>query len=163
MNEYFKRIQNLVYNQLNLTVSEFSIDVESKSYDACQFTLNGLHIISRHAKITPKKIGQFVTCWTRDKNGITVPFNESDTIDYFVVSVSSGVYFGQFVFPKSVLITQGILSTEDRDGKRAFRVYPEWDVPQSKQAIQTQQWQLEYFYQIHDDIDLKSASKLYTI
>ncbi|WP_299779108.1 MepB family protein [uncultured Formosa sp.] len=163
MNNCIKHIQNQVYNDLGLSISDYNTDVESKAYSACQFRLNGRNIISRHAKITPKKVGQFVTFWKRNKNGITVPFNESDTIDFFTVSVSYGAYFGQFVFPKSVLIAQGILSTKDRDGKRAFRVYPEWDVPQSKQAIKTQQWQLDFFYQIHDETDYKSASDLYTI
>lgn len=32
----------------------------------------------------------------------------------------------------------------------AIRVYPSWDNPVSKAAIQTQQWQLDYFFEVND-------------
>nr|WP_144503386.1 MepB family protein [Bacillus pumilus] len=38
-----------------------------------------------------------------------------------------------------------ILKTDTTKGKMAMRVYPSWDKPASKQAIETQKWQLEYF------------------
>ena len=44
---------------------------ESTEYNACSYTVNGQKIIERTAKITPKKIGQFVTCWKRNIDGIT--------------------------------------------------------------------------------------------
>ena len=52
---------------------------------------------------------------------------------------------GVFKFSKEVLIKHGIVSTEKKDGKRGFRVYPIWDKTTSKQAIKAQIWQLEYF------------------
>ncbi|WP_172255041.1 MepB family protein [Saccharibacillus deserti] len=52
---------------------------------------------------------------------------------------------GQFVFPKEVLLRQNILRTASAKGKMAIRVYPEWENPTSRQAVQTQKWQLEYF------------------
>lgn len=36
----------------------------------------------------------------------------------------------------------------------AIRVYPSWDRPTSKQAMETQQWQLPYF------INMSSPNKL---
>ena len=69
--------------------------------------------------------------------------------------------FGQFVFPKPVLVKKGIISTESKEGKRAFRVYPDWDIAKNKQAAQTQKWQLDYFYEINDLTDLHKVSKLY--
>ncbi len=65
--------------------------------------------------------------------------------------------FGQFVFPKYVLIKKGIISTENKEGKRAFRVYPKWDVTKNKQAERTQKWQLNYFYEINNSTDLKKV------
>ena len=69
---------------------------------------------------------------------------------------------GQFVFPKSVLIAKGIISTTTKEGKRGFRVYPSWDVAKSKQAIKTQQWQLDYFWILNEDTDLGKVKALYS-
>jgi len=64
------------------------------------------------------------------------------------VFVRNDSHFGVFVFSRSVLISQGIISTEKKEGKRAFRVYPPWDIPTSQQAAKSQKWQLEYFLEI---------------
>ena len=69
--------------------------------------------------------------------------------------------FGQFVFPKAVLIKKGIISTDKKEGKRAFRVYPIWDNANNKQAERTQKWQLDYFYEINDSTNLKKVADLY--
>lgn len=150
-----------IYKNCFLQITNFKLETESKEYDGCQFELNNLRVISRTAKITPKKAGQFVTFWKRNKNGIIEPFQENDAIDFYVVNVKSKQSFGQFVFPKSVLIKQGIISTENKEGKRAFRVYPSWDIPKSKQAEQTQKWQLNYFYKINETTDIDRVIKLY--
>lgn len=152
-----------VYNPLNLMISNLQIDAESKEYDACKIELNGFSIISRTAKITPKKAGQFVTFWKRSAEGPIEPFDESDDIDFFVVNIHFEEKFGQFVFPKAVLVKRGIISTLKKEGKRAFRVYPSWDVVESKQAMQSQKWQLEYFGEIDDDADLERVLKLYQV
>ncbi len=135
--------------------------MESREYDACQFELNGLKIISRNAKITPKKVGQFVTFWKRIENGPIEPFNVTDRIDFYVVNVQDENKFGQFVFPKSVLIKKGIISTKKKEGKRAFRVYPNWDMVKNKQVERTQKWQLDFFYQIDDSLDFNRVVELY--
>ncbi len=70
---------------------------------------------------------------------------------------------GQFVFSKSVLIDKGIISTEKREGKRVFRVYPKWDVAKNKQAQLSQQWQLKYFYEINNLTDLNKVNELYIV
>lgn len=137
-----------VYNPLNLAISNLQIDAESKEYDACRYQLNGFKIISRTAKRTPKKVGQFVTFWKRNAAGPIEPFEENDEFDFFVVNVHCEEKSGQFVFPKSILIQKGIISTDKKEGKRAFRVYPSWDVVESKQGTQSQKWQLEYFEEI---------------
>ena len=118
---------------------------EAKEYYGCSYELDGLKIIERTAKITPKKIGQFVTCWKRNVNGITEPYKDSDEFDFFIIKVFYENSTGYFKFPKTALIKNGIVSTEKKDGKRGFRVYPIWDKPTSKQAIKTQNWQLKYF------------------
>ncbi len=128
---------------------------------ACQFELNGKKVISRNAKITPKKVGQFVTFWKRSKIGPIEPFNENDPISYYIVNVVRKDELGQFVFPKSILITKGIITTKKKEGKRGFRVYPIWDIVKNRQAERTQKWQLEYFYKVSSSTDLKRVSLLY--
>ena len=49
------------------------------------------------------------------------PLEVSDKIDFFVVNVKTETKFGQFVFPKSILIEKGIIS-DKKEGKRAIRV-----------------------------------------
>lgn len=150
-----------IYDKCSLEMSDFIAETEGKEYNACRFQLNGLNILSRNAKVTPRKVGQFVTFWKRNGNGLIEPFGESDQIDFYTVNVRSEKEFGQFVFPKSLLIKKGILSTEKKEGKRAFRVYPIWDTVKSKQAEKTQKWQMNCFYQINSSTDLKKVTELY--
>ena len=114
-------------------------------YRGCSYDINGIKIIERTAKITPKKVGQFVACWKRNTDGITAPYKDTDEFDYFFIKTAFKNKTGLFKFSKNTLIQHGILSTENKEGKRGFRVYPIWDKPTSKQAIKTQQWQLKYF------------------
>jgi hypothetical protein len=125
--------------------TNYKENIESKEYYACSYTIDGMNVLERTAKITPKKIGQFVTCWKRNIDGITEPYKETDAIDFFIIKVNSTENSGEFKFTKVALIKHGILSTVTKDGKRGFRVYPIWDTPTSKQALKTQSWQLHYF------------------
>lgn len=154
-------IKTDIYDKCALEISGFINEQESKEYDACRFKLNGLYIISRNAKITPKKVGQFVTFWKRNESGPIEPFCEVDRIDFYVVNVRTENEFGQFVFPKSVLINKGIISTNKREGKRAFRVYPSWNTAKNNQAERNQKWQLNYFYEINDSTDFNKVAELY--
>ncbi len=104
-------------------------------------------VISRVAKITPTKNGQFVTFWKRSFEGPIIPYDVSDPFDLLVVSVKNAEQCGRFVFPKDILVKQGVISSGTQEGKRAFRVYPPWDIPESKQAAKTQAWQLSYFFE----------------
>lgn len=144
-----------VYDKYGLNKSNFQFEKESNSYGASRFELNGRKVICRNSKITLKKVGQFVTFWKRSANGIIEPFEETDPIEFYIVNVRTDQEFGQFVFPKSVLINKGILSTTKKEGKRALRVYPKWDIAKNKQAKRAQKWQLDYFYEISDIIALK--------
>ncbi|SFF98756.1 MULTISPECIES: MepB family protein [Salegentibacter] len=161
MDDHLNRIKTEIYEKCGLKISDFLLETESKEYEACRFDLNGRNIINRNAKITPKKVGQFVTFWKRIANGPIEPFNENDQFDFFTVNVKSENQFGQFVFPKSVLIKKGIISTDKKEGKRAFRVYPSWVIANNKQAERTQKWQLNYFYEITYTTDSKKVLRLY--
>ena len=151
------QVKELVYDKCNFKFSNLVIDSESEEYLACFFKLNSCQIIHRLSKITPTKIGQFVTIWKRNDKGITAPFDYSDNFNFIIITSKSGENLGQFVFPKSVLLEKGIISNNNTSGKRGIRVYPPWDIPTSKQAEKTQNWQTKYFYSIKDnsiDFDL---------
>lgn len=162
MDKCLLQVKEKVYDKIEFELSDFEIEPESKEYDACQFQLNGLNIVCRRAKVTPKKVGQFVTFWKRKGSGVIEPFNETDRIDFFIVNVLTDNRLGQFVFPKSVLIKKGIISTDAKEGKRGFRVYPKWDVTGNKQAEITQSWQLNYFYELGEKVNLKRVIELYS-
>lgn len=156
--EQFKRL----LNNNNYEIRDYKVEPEGKAYAACQFTLNRNRIICRTAKQTPKKIGQFVTFWKRDKDGVTVPFHVYDRVDFFIVLARTEKDFGHFAFPKSILIEKEILSTDKKIGKRGFRVYPPWEFATNKQATQTQKWQLEFFHEMAKTTNLKKALELNT-
>ncbi|TNE70368.1 MepB family protein [bacterium] len=163
MNHNLIRIKREIYDKCCFEMSNFKTELEGSEYDACQFELNGLRIVSRSAKITSKKTGQFVTFWKRSERGPIEPFNEYDPIDFYIVNTQNENRLGQFVFPKSILIKKGIISTEKKEGKRGFRVYPKWDIVSNKQALETQKWQLDYFYEINDSTDLKKVANSYWV
>lgn len=145
--EDFLYIKKLFSEIDNMEISHPTIELESAEYGACRFLLNNSSILFRTAKITPTKTGQFVVLWKRINQGPIQPFDQTDLIDLFIISVRKENHFGLFIFPKSVLITKEIVS-DKKEGKRAIRVYPSWDVTTSKQAQKTQQWQLDYFLEI---------------
>ena len=119
---------------------------ESKDYNAAQFRVNNHRILFRTAKITPKKIGQFVTLWKRSNNGPIQPFDMTDPFDFIVVEIISDRGKGYFIFPKNILCEKAIFSTNNKEGKRAMRVYAPWDKTDNAQAKKTQAWQIKYFF-----------------
>lgn len=159
-----KVVKELVYDKCGFDLTNLKQNSESIEYGACSFGLNGKTVQYRISKITPTKNGQFVTIWKRNKDGITEPFDILDDLDFIIITSKSGNNFGQFIFPKSVLADNGIITRNGKEGKRGIRVYPPWDIPTSKQAIKTQSWQTEYFLTIKNDnsTDLDLGKKLLT-
>jgi hypothetical protein len=154
-------IKECVYNPCNFKFANFKAAKKSVEYGACSFEVNRLKVIARSAKITPKKVGQFVVIWKRKDDGPTEPYDIADLFDLLVINSRSDQHFGQFIFPKSVLLKYGIISNGSKDGKRGIRVYPPWDNPNNKQAEKTQQWQLNFFLSLDIPVDLQKARSLY--
>lgn len=150
-----KNVDELIFLPLGLKLLNVEEDIEAKDYSGCSFVLNHLNIKFRTAKITPTKTGQFVTIWKRNEKGETAPFDSTDAFDFYLISASTDNDKGIFIFPKEVLIEKGILSCDQKIGKRGIRVYPSWDLAESKQAKATQKWQAEYF------VDLSQAEESY--
>jgi hypothetical protein len=155
-------VKKRVYDECNFDFNNLKLNEESKEYGACSFDLDGKKIQHRVSKITPTKMGQFVTIWKRNPKGTTEPFDLSDEIDFIIITSRSGDHLGQFIFPKQVLADKGIITQNGQSGKRGIRVYPPWDVPRNKQAMKTQSWQFNYFLVIKTDgsTDIDLAKKL---
>jgi hypothetical protein len=159
-----KIAKELVYDKCCFDLTAPKLHTESTEYGACSFRLNGKTIQHRVSKITPTKAGQFVTIWKRNKDGLTEPFEVSDDIDFIIITARSGNNFGQFIFPKSALADNAIITRHGKEGKRGIRVYPPWDTATNKQAEKTQNWQTKYFLTIKTDniTELDWTKKLFT-
>ncbi|MFI5205624.1 MAG: MepB family protein [Candidatus Paceibacterales bacterium] len=153
--------QKLAYEPNGLHCGALIQEPESHDYGACEFKMNGHSIKFRAAKITPTKVGQFVTLWKRIGNGPIMPFDMADQIDVFVISARKDNHLGQFIFPKELLLQKGFVSKYGKGGKRAMRVYPPWDITDSSQAKKTQNWQLLYFVEIQPTMDTGKIQKLF--
>lgn len=154
--------KELLYIPSGFDFTELQEELESAEYEAFNFKIDGKQVKYRSAKITPTKTGQFVTLWKRNQKGTIEPFDYSDAIDFVIISVKKEELFGQFIFPKAILLEKGIFSTEKKEGIRATRVYPPWDETTSKQAQKTQKWQLDYFCNISPKKDLEQFKRLIT-
>ena len=158
-----KVVKELVYDKCGFVLTNLKQNVESKEYGACTFELNNKIIQQRVSKITPTKTGQFVSIWKRNKDGITEPFDNLDNFDFVIITARNEEKFGQFIFPKSVLLDKGIITGNGKKGKLGIRVYPPWDTATNKQAEKTQLWQTKYFLTIdsNDKTNLNFAKLLF--
>ena len=147
---------------------------ESSKYEALVFSLNHLNIVYRKGKVTPDRPGAFLAVWQRpllrniDGNK-PIPL-KSNELDYLFVQVESHSNIttndilesrpmhGIFIFPVSLLIDKGIVSSSKSKGKTGFRVFPPWSDDRgvagtkvfSESGKKTQRWQLPYFLKFND-------------
>lgn len=143
--------QDVLYATCGLIITGFAAEGESAEYYAHSYQVNGKKIRFRIAKKTPTKTGWFVAIWKRNAQGITVPYDSGDAVDFFVITIIDQGKVGQFIFPKSLLVEKNIFATSKKDGKRGIRVYSPWDATESVQAAKTKAWQSIYFVDITSD------------
>lgn len=129
----------------NKKITDFVTDAECSEYSGCSFKLDDLKVKYRQAKITPKKVGLFVTLWKRNTENKTEPFNVNDPFDFYIIAVKQEDNFGFFIFSKDILSEKNILTNSKKGGKRGFRVYPDWTETTNNQATKTKAWQTNYF------------------
>jgi len=144
-------VKSSVYDQYGLNLEDLELGKESAEYEACSSKLNGYSIQHRTSKTTPTKTGQFTAIWKRNQDGVTAPFDVSDDIDFMIITSKRGSHLGQFIFPKAILVEQGVISQHEKGGKRGIRVYPPWDIVSNKQAERSQNWQIRYFLNIGEN------------
>lgn len=144
-------VNQMIYEPNDLTVESIQEEKQNSAYGAGTFQLSSRTVRFRVAKITPAKAGQFVAFWEKDENNKNQPYSYEEAPDLLVITTfTNHEEFGQFIFPKEILFKQNILKSTLTKGKMAIRVYPEWDKPTSKQAMETQKWQLPYFVNMSD-------------
>lgn len=162
MTEIIQKFEDFVLKSMNLSISKLEKDLECDECVGYNFNVNEFSIKFRKAKITPKKVGQFVTLWKRNAAKHTESFNENDVFDYYIIATEEDSKLGFYIFPKSILIEKNILTSIKKEGKRGFRVYPNWVKPENKQAEKTQNWQQDYFVEIdNQQIDLNKVKSLF--
>lgn len=144
-----KEIQSFLSTLWNKTIDNITFDKEAHDYFGCDFELNERKIKFRKAKVTPKKEGLFVTLWKRNSNKITEPYHIDDDTAYYIIAVEERENSGLFIFPKTILEQQHILSNHKKEGKRGFRIYPTWSKTANKQAQQSQKWQIMFFVNLN--------------
>lgn len=162
MKEVLIRFENSISKILGQKLTNITQDQECEEYSGFNIEINQLKLKFRKAKITPKKAGQFVTLWRRNSEKQTEPFNETDNFDFYIIAAEQEEKFGFFIFPKNVLIVRQILTTNQKEGKRGFRVYPDWTKTENKQAEKTQTWQTNYFINLTNN-EQKNIEKLKAI
>ena len=131
------KVDKFFLEAVSLQCSNLIQDKEAKDYLGCSFNIGNRYVKCRKAKITPKKSGFFVTLWKRNEEHKSEPYNASDKYDFYMILTEEHENYGFFLFPKNELIKRKILSTEMKEGKRGFRVYPNWVNTANEQARKT--------------------------
>ena len=94
--EEFVKIIKSYYNGIEKLVWEN----HNNEYLACTVKLKEHTHRVRLAKITQKKIGQFVSVWEKNTNNINQRFSNCESLEYLSIFVLFDNKKGVFVFPK---------------------------------------------------------------
>lgn len=153
-NDTIRDLNNIVYKPNNLMITNLKEEKQNAEYAGCLFHLNNKTIRFRKSKVTPNKIGQFVSFGRKMKICRNRAFSYEAAPDLLVITCIADNKLGQFIFPKEVLLKEKILRTQSQTGKMAMRIYPVWDTTVSNQAKRSQTWQLHYFVDLSDSNNL---------
>lgn len=157
--EYVLRtIMNIFESEEELLLKK---EAQNIDYEGATFQFKHHAYRTRMAKLTPKKKGYFVAVWEKAINGTNQAYRYDDSPDKLIVSVIDGEKCGQFIFPKQILLSKGILKNDKQKGKMAFRVYPSWVTNLNATATKTQLWQSDYFIDISLGFDVKKMKEMY--
>ncbi|MCM3071903.1 MULTISPECIES: MepB family protein [Staphylococcus] len=155
-------------NKMDEMVNDFSpvnfeIEKWNREYEGFNFSLTHHTFKSRLAKKTPKKTGYFVAMWQKNEIAKNIPFNCENSKDYLIINIIDGARTGQFIFPKDILLANGIITSTKHKGKMAMRVYPHWESNLNKTALKTQKWQSPYFLDLSTTFNEKDICTYYEI
>src|SRR6478752_10602638 len=95
------------YKPNQFVIKAIREEAQNSDYGAGIFQLNSKSIRFRVAKTTPNKVGQFVSFWEKDAAHKNQAFSYGKATDLLVINTfTSTNRFGQFIFPKEVLLKQ---------------------------------------------------------
>ena len=134
---------------------------QNSDYEGFLLQINNHVYRTRLAKLTPKKKGYFVAVWEKDSTGTNQAYNYEESPEKLIVSIIDGEKRGQFIFPKDVLLTYGVLKNSKQKGKMALRVYPSWITDLNETAKKTQAWQVLYFIDLSDRYEIEKLKEMY--
>jgi len=142
-----QNILNII-NKLYKNIQHIQINIQNnnKDYYASEFIINNKKICFRKGKITPTKLGHFVSLW-KINNNINVPYDINDNYDKYIFYVEDKLKSGFFVFTKKELLENKILSDNINKikGKLGFRLYAPWYNVKNNTAKNTQILQIKHF------------------
>ncbi|MEN1936026.1 MepB family protein [Paenibacillus sp. 102] len=163
-NNTLEKLDKMIYIPNNLLITNLKEEKQNSEYAGGIFQLNNKTIRFRVSKITPNKVGQFVSFWEKNENMKNQAFSYESSPDLLVITCIDDNKLGQFIFPKETLVKEKILKTQSEKGKMAMRVYPIWDKPVSNQAKKSQKWQLHYFIDLSDieNLSIDNLLNLYS-
>lgn len=127
------------------SIQNLLVEEQNQAYEGLTFELNDETYRSRLAKKTPNKKGYFVVFWEKNRQNNNQPYAFESAPNQLIVLILDEEKQGVFLFPKKVLLEQGILRDETTKGKMAIRVYPTWENELNVSAQRTQKWQEAYF------------------
>ncbi|MDA9472355.1 MepB family protein [Enterococcus sp. 5H] len=154
-------ISKLIYQISQSSLENVILEEQNKDYEGAFFTIGKHSFRSRKGKRTPKKQGYFVVFWEKDTLNNNKAYDFVRAPDKLIITIFDEDKRGQFIFPKELLAEKNILSTENKQGKMALRVYPDWVTSLNKTASMTQKWQLPYFLNLSETYDSQLLKQLY--
>ncbi|MEB7792166.1 MepB family protein [Enterococcus faecalis] len=146
---------------ISVKMTDLQLETQNSEYEGFTFIANNHTYRSRLAKITPKKVGYFVTFWEKDVSNKNQAYSYQESPDSVIITIIDGEKVGQFLFPKEILLQKSVLRYNDCPGKMAIRVYPTWVTGLNATARKTQKWQSQYFIDLSITIDSKTLKSLY--
>lgn len=157
-------LMRTLFNSLNISaLDHLTYETYNAEYESYCFQINHCSYRHRLAKKTPTKSGYFVVFWTKDHDNNNRPFTYQEAKDILIITVLDHTHKGLFIIPKSELLAQRLLYSENNKGKMAMRVYPPWEVNLNPSAQKAQNWQTQYFIDLTHTIDFHLLKKLMTV
>ncbi len=132
---------------------EIEMEDQNQEYEGFVLTLDDWTYRSRRARKTPNKKGYFTVFWKKGEDDRNRPYTLDECTDWLIITILDQGKKGQFVFPKEVMASKGIVTTGSSKGKMAMRVYPDWVTGLNPTAKKTQAWQSAYFMDLSSQVD----------